>query len=106
MIDDAGSRNPADAAGGRARRYAVNAPCWYRPVRAAAWRCGTAVDISPSGVLIETDQNLPLDVLLEVRIGVAPPVYGLAFVVRGSGAGGRYLVGARFETVRFFEFGP
>lgn len=78
----------------RAERYEIHAVIHYRPRRARVWLKGVIQNISTSGVLIHTDQVLPVGTAIEMRFALpvnwqgkaGADVFCRGIVVRASSA--------------------
>ena len=56
----------------RAQRFPLKVPIHYRKSGMSNWHDGRTVNISHSGVLFQTDENLQTDLKLEIRISLSP----------------------------------
>ena len=54
----------------RATRFPLKVPIQYRKSGMMNWHDGSTLNISRTGVLFHTDENLPSDVRLEIRISL------------------------------------
>jgi hypothetical protein len=59
----------------RAPRYQVELAVQYRPVRAFDWHPGLTANVSRSGVLFETEQQVEPDALIELNLKMPLPVF-------------------------------
>jgi hypothetical protein len=56
----------------RAQRFPLKVPIHYRKSGMSNWHDGRTVNISHTGVLFQTDENLQSDLKLEIRISLSP----------------------------------
>jgi hypothetical protein len=56
----------------RAQRFPLMVPIHYRKSGISNWHDGRTVNISHTGVLFQTDENLQNDLKLEIRISLSP----------------------------------
>ena len=106
-----------NAAPARAPRFPMQLPVHYRLAGETMWRYGTTENISRSGVLIRTDQQLEPNVHLEFSVELPTSVFGMAAteilcrgeVVRQANAAGEDpspLLAARILDYHFHRTGP
>jgi PilZ domain len=94
--------------GQRARRFAVRLPVKYRELGATAWREGTTVNISSTGVLFEAAEALAPQMTIDMAVTLpaalrgAPPaeVVGRGTVVRSTPMPDSAIVGASVRHYR------
>lgn len=60
----------------RAHRFTIHAPLSYRTTGDREWHEGTMVNISESGVLFQTYQEMPLNREIEMRFSLSTGVAG------------------------------
>jgi len=56
----------------RAQRFPLKVPIHYRKSGISNWHDGRTVNISHTGVLFQTDENLQTGLKLEIRISLSP----------------------------------
>lgn len=54
----------------RATRFPLKVPIHYRKSGMLNWHDGSTINISRTGVLFHTDESLPVDMKLEIRISL------------------------------------
>ena len=91
--------------GQRAARFSVEGWVHYRFMPDATWLKGAMVNISQSGVLFAAEQQIIPGADLELKLELASPLHATAHVVRALPSDHGWLIGARFEELRFFGSG-
>jgi len=88
----------------RARRFEMRTLLKYRRPD-ASWHDAVTVNVSRSGLLFETSEDLVPGTPLELTIHFANLLHATAVVVRNAREEEKSLVGARFDALCFFESG-
>jgi len=78
--------NPTDQSSGRARRFALHLPVYFRQPQSLTWLEGTTENISYSGVLLRSSYPLAPKTALEMRLQVGVgPEHSLTTEIRCKG---------------------
>ena len=66
----------------RATRFPLNLHLQYREIGTLPWHEGSIVNISRTGILFETRQDIPVQTALEMRVAF-PPSVRMTLICRG-----------------------